>query len=252
MRGAGANHREAGAERSQLAFALGAILCAMAIVLFFVGSLVRGVSNTPPPEPNENALAAPIGEQPANSEGAQPPPHPTDLDTPSDAASSGADRGADTADLELSRSEPTRLVIPALDVDARVTTVGRTSDGKIETPAIDAAADAAWYRLGFAPGELGSAIIVGHVDTEHGPGVFYRLSTLDPNDVIEVERADGTVASFAVEATREYLKTEFPARDIFDPRGRAGLVLITCGGNFDRQSGYDSNVVVYAKLMSAQ
>jgi hypothetical protein len=63
-----------------------------------------------------------------------------------------------------------------------------------------------------------------------------------------VTRSDGSVAVFAVDAVREYPKDKFPAREIFDPRGRAGLVLITCGGDWDRRIGYHSNVIVYAHL----
>lgn len=163
-----------------------------------------------------------------------------------DALTGPIDASADATPLP--RSQPVRLAIPALGVDAPLATVGRTGSGSIGAPGANNATSAAWYDVGFSPGELGSAIIVGHVNTLEGPGVFYRASTLQPGDTIDVERADGVVATFTVDAVREYPKQAFPAAEIFDPRGRAGLVLITCGGEFDPGSGYASNIVVYAHM----
>ncbi len=176
--------------------------------------------------------------------------HPMAPPAPShDALAGPIDASADVP--ALPRSQPVRLAIPALSVDAPLATVGRTGSGAIGAPGADNATSAAWYDAGFSPGELGSAIIVGHVNTLEGPGVFYGASTLRPRDMIDVERADGVVATFTVDAIREYPREAFPAAEVFDPRGRAGLVLITCGGEFDPQSGYASNIVVYAHMTTA-
>ena len=44
---------------------------------------------------------------------------------------------------------------------------------------------------------------------------------------------------------RTYDKSRLPARELFTPRGRPGLVLVTCGGRYRRgEGGWDSNVVV--------
>jgi sortase (surface protein transpeptidase) len=108
-----------------------------------------------------------------------------------------------------------------------------------------------WYRLGPAPGELGSAVILGHVDSHRGPAVFFRLRSLHPGDQIEVSRADGTVARFVVDALATYPKTQFPASQVYGSHGYSALQLVTCGGDFDRKThSYRSNVVVYTSLIN--
>ena len=90
-------------------------------------------------------------------------------------------------------------------------------------------------------------MIVGHVDSLTGPGVFYRLSELRPGNRIFVLRADGTTVAFRVTAVRAYQKDHFPTHDVYGPTPDAELRLITCGGDFDAATGhYLSNVVVYA------
>jgi hypothetical protein len=99
---------------------------------------------------------------------------------------------------------------------------------------------------------VGSAVIVGHVDsTRDGPAVFFRLRTVRPGDSISVRRADATTAIFTVTAVAEFPKTEFPTESVYGRRDYPALILVTCGGTFDRTVGsYRSNVVVYATLSS--
>ena len=91
---------------------------------------------------------------------------------------------------ELSPSIPTRISIPSLGVRAKVIEVGQAADGSIATPATDPAEATGWYRLGPTPGELGTAVIVGHVDTDSQPAVFHRLPELRKGELIEVNRED--------------------------------------------------------------
>lgn len=99
------------------------------------------------------------------------------------------------------------------------------------------------------PGELGPAIIVGHVDWD-GPGVFFDLHRVAVGDEIVVTRLDGSVAIFEVTDTEEYPKDEFPTVLVFGELDYSGLRLITCGGTFNRKTGhYEDNVVVFAKLV---
>jgi sortase (surface protein transpeptidase) len=111
--------------------------------------------------------------------------------------------------------------------------------------------EAGWYTGSPRPGEIGSAIIAGHIDSTEGPGVFFRLRVLRPGDLVYVRRSDGTLVVFRVYAERMYAKTRFPTERVYGPAPDAELHLITCGGVFDAATGsYLSNVVVYAAQIS--
>ncbi len=113
------------------------------------------------------------------------------------------------------------------------------------------AASAGWYRLGPTPGELGPAVIAGHVTWNQVPGVFFRLAELGRGDLVEVAREDDRVAVFEVTHVAKYEKSEFPTRAVFGGVDHAGLRLITCGGEFDSTSHrYRDNVVAFATLHS--
>lgn len=149
----------------------------------------------------------------------------------------------------LRRSIPTQLTIPDLGVDAPVVEVGRAKDGSIGTPLADPVNDAGWYGRGPSPGEPGTAIIVGHIDTKTEPAVFAPLVSAQPGTVIEVARQDGTTARFAVDSVESFPKTAFPAERIFDRLDRPRLVLVTCGGRWlGGDVGYADNVIVFASL----
>jgi hypothetical protein len=144
---------------------------------------------------------------------------------------------------------PVGLRIPALAVAVPLSRLGLNPDRTVEVPTDFARAG--WFRLGPAPGQPGSAVILGHVDSYRGPAVFYRLGSLRPGNRIEVTRADGATATFAVRAVRSYLKRDFPARQVYGSHGGRSLQLVTCGGEFDRSArSYLSNIVVYTELVS--
>lgn len=110
-------------------------------------------------------------------------------------------------------------------------------------------ADAGWYVGAPTPGQLGPAVILGHIDSYRGPAVFFRLAALRPGDQITVNRADRTDAVFSVDAIRQYPKNHFPTKDVYGDIGYAGLRLISCGGQFDKAArSYDDNIVVFAHL----
>jgi hypothetical protein len=149
----------------------------------------------------------------------------------------------------LGPSIPTQISIPSLGVRAKVIKVGQAADGSIATPEADPAEATGWYRLGPTPGELGTAVIVGHVDTDSQPAVFHRLPELSKGKLIEVDREDHRVATFTVESVENFPKTSFPAGRIFDSTDRARLVLVTCGGAWvGGHVGYSDNVIVFATL----
>jgi LPXTG-site transpeptidase (sortase) family protein len=142
---------------------------------------------------------------------------------------------------------PVSLTIPLIGVSTKLITLGLASDGSLQVPPITDTAVAGWYTGSPRPGAIGSAIIVGHIDTVHGPAVFYRLSELRKGDQVYVRRADGTLVEFRVTAVQQYLKDHFPTQAVYGPTPDAELRLITCGGAFDYATDhYLSNIVVYA------
>ncbi|MFE9454915.1 class F sortase [Streptomyces sp. NPDC006739] len=151
----------------------------------------------------------------------------------------------------LGQALPQRLDIPGLGVQAPVVARGLDGQGAVDPPPFDQPGVVGWYGSGTRPGAVGTAVMVGHVDTESRPAVFYRLRTLRPGGTIRVARSDGTVAEFTVDDVRVLPRAHFDARQAYGPRkpGRAELRLITCGGTFDRAGHtYTANVVVSAYL----
>jgi sortase (surface protein transpeptidase) len=142
-------------------------------------------------------------------------------------------------------ARPVSLTIPVIGVRTALTRLGRTPQGTLQVPSSTTVAG--WYIGSPRPGEIGSAIVAGHIDSTAGPGVFFRLRLLRPGDLMYVRRADGTLAVFRVYAERMYPKDQFPTERVYGPTPDAELHLITCGGVFDPATGsYLSNVVVYA------
>ncbi len=154
----------------------------------------------------------------------------------------------------LPAAPPRSLTIKALGVDAPVEARGLNRAGAVDPPPYAEAGTVGWYRRGPQPGAPGAAVLVGHVDTDDAPAVFYDLGSLKPGDTVGVGRADGTTAEFTVEDVSVFTKERFDAAKAYGPRDgkRAELRLITCGGDFDRaRRSYSANVVVSAYLTGA-
>lgn len=161
------------------------------------------------------------------------------------AAERGQGPRLQAAEAARTVAPPVTLGIPALDLTERLIGLRKAPDGALQVP--EDPARVGWYSQGPAPGDDGPAVLVGHVDSYRGPGVFARLKQLRAGDEIRVRRADGTLAVFVVRQVQEYAKRDFPTEVVYRGDGAASLRLITCGGEFDRRSGsYRSNVVVFA------
>jgi len=142
-------------------------------------------------------------------------------------------------------ASPVALTIPLIGVKTNLITLGLAAGGAMQVPSSTTVAG--WYTGSPRPGAVGSAIIVGHVDSVSGRGVFYRLPELKNGDDVFVKRADGTTAEFRVTEIQTYLKDHFPTDTVYGPTPDAQLRLITCGGAFDAATRhYLSNIVVYA------
>jgi hypothetical protein len=148
----------------------------------------------------------------------------------------------------LARSTPVRLRIAAVGVNSGLMDLGLQADGTLQVP--PQGFPAGWYTGGPTPGELGPAVIVGHIDF-NGPGVFYRLHNVKPGDMVIVTRADGSKPAFRVTRVARFPKDQFPTTLVYGNLDHAALRLITCGGPFDSRSGhYEDNIVVFADLVS--
>ncbi|RPF33779.1 class F sortase [Streptomyces sp. TLI_185] len=178
-----------------------------------------------------------------------------DLSAPATGDMAAVGRPPDTelppAARPLGDALPQRIDIPDLGVRAPVVPRGLDRQGAIDPPSFDQADTVGWYAGGVRPGAAGAALMVGHVDTETRPAVFYKLSSLRPGETVRVIRDDGRVAEFTVDDVQVQNRDRFDARQAYGQHrpGRAELRLITCGGTFDQDSGsYTANVIVSAYL----
>ncbi|WP_150308662.1 class F sortase [Planctomonas psychrotolerans] len=138
-----------------------------------------------------------------------------------------------------------RIDIPVIGVDAPLELLSLDADGALEPPG--EWQSAGWYRDGVVPGAVGPAVIAGHVDSNAGPAVFFRLDELAAGDEIRVRLSDGSVETFAVDRITTAPKDGFPTDAVYGPTPDAQLRLITCDGEFDSATGhYVDNLIVFA------
>jgi sortase (surface protein transpeptidase) len=147
-------------------------------------------------------------------------------------------------------STPMRLRIPSIGVDTHLMALGLTTAGDLEvTPN---GFPAGWYTGSPTPGQLGPAIIAGHVHWDGRSGDFYRLSQERPGARLAVRRKDGLTVVFTVTKVGDYSKARFPTGAVYGNIPRAGLRLITCGGFNQQTATYEDNIVVFAKLFGTR
>ncbi|WP_405799072.1 class F sortase [Streptomyces sp. NBC_01506] len=151
----------------------------------------------------------------------------------------------------LEPADPRRVEVPSVGIKAPIVSRGLDVTGAVEPPPYEEPGTVGWYDSGARPGATGTALLVGHVDTQTEPAVFYGLSAARPGEKVRVTRADDSVAEFTIDDVKVYSREKFDARKVYGSHepDRAELRLITCGGTFDRESGtYTANVVVSAYL----
>jgi sortase (surface protein transpeptidase) len=149
----------------------------------------------------------------------------------------------------LPLSAPKTLRIPAIDLETTFEgPLGLNYDQTVQVP--DSYEQVGWYQYGPTPGELGPAVILGHVDSYQGPAVFFSLGQLEAGDEIFIDRVDGTVATFTVTHLERHSQKDFPTEKVYGDIDHAGLRLITCTGNYDRSVlRYTHNLIVFAELV---
>lgn len=176
---------------------------------------------------------------------------------PASAAAATADGGATPSPFAsglaaLPFAAADRIRIPSIRVDAPVMPVGLDAQGWVGAPPPEDPNLAGWFTGSVSPGEKGTSVVVGHVDNKQGPAVFYGLGALQKGSRVDVLRKDGRTAVFEVYGVEVFAKNSFPSDRVYGSKGTAELRVITCGGGFSKQNGYDGNVVVFARLASAE
>lgn len=150
----------------------------------------------------------------------------------------------------LAQSAPVRIEIPALRVSAPVMRLGVAANGTVQVPPLDNHNLAGWYDRSVTPGQRGSSVILGHVDSFTGTSVFFSIKTLRPGNRIDVVRANGSTAVFTVDGAQKVVKSAFPGSEVYGNVSFPSLRLVTCGGPFDTTTRqYLDNIVVYAHLI---
>lgn len=231
------------ARRGEWWAVLSAVLLVVGVVTMTIG--LRDHREAP-------GLAGPgsaSGSNPVSPATGQRPPsgQPTGLGPTTPQTSTAGPRGNATR-FDIARSTPVQVRVIALHLKVALTKLGLNPDGTVQVPTNPDLPG--WYRRGPAPGQPGSAVILGHVDSYDGPAVFYRLATVAPGDRITVLLASGIVAHYLVSSVHTYPNADFPARTVYGTHGVSRLKLVTCGGGFDRVAGhYLGNVVVFAHLV---
>ena len=157
---------------------------------------------------------------------------------------------APQAGKHLPRARPTRLLIPDISVDAPFTGLAIGASGQLEPPPANDVNLVGWQADGVSPGEAGTSIIAGHVDTATAPAVFANLRELKKGDRFSVKRSDGRTAVFVVDSAETFAKDDFPDRRVYADTPQAQVRLITCAGDYDRAAkDYTANLVVFAHLV---
>lgn len=225
----------------------GRLIASAAAALLLAGGITTiglGLHAEPPPAggPGPVSAAAPA------TTAAAVTPAPDTAPTPSAPPAPAQPPAPDAA---LPASVPVRVEVPSIGVNAPLIPLGKQANGEVDTPPGQPGSPGGWYKDSPTPGQSGSAVILGHVNTTNSDvGLFYRLHELTPGQAITVTRSDHTAAVFTVDKVDIYHKSTFPTVEVYQNADRPEVRLITCGG-YDRATGqYLDNTVVYAHLTS--
>lgn len=143
---------------------------------------------------------------------------------------------------------PTQVWIPSVGIKAPVEPVGLLENGQMEAPVSSKVAGV--LTDGVLPGQIGSAIIAGHVDNYTGPAIFYPLKRLKPGQPVVLSDDEGNYLVFKVLAVESYFTAEAPVDKIFGDTDMERLNLITCTGKYNREKReHEKRLVVYTRLL---
>ncbi|MFE5028411.1 class F sortase [Streptomyces sp. NPDC056656] len=179
-----------------------------------------------------------------------PPTLPALPDPPAEPVAPAEPAAPAPVGKHLPRANPTRLLIPKIGVDAPFTRLAIGPTGQLQPPPAANTNLVGWQADGVSPGETGTSIIAGHVDTKTSAAVFVGLSALRKGDRFSVKRDDLRTASFVVDSVEKFAKDNFPDKRVYGDTPQAQVRLITCAGAYDHgKKDYTDNLVVFAHLV---
>jgi len=209
-------------------------LLALVSVIFGIAAIAvdaQSSTGAPATAPQPSSATRSSPDAPGPDDVAAPPTRGPDGDSGSGAVA------------ENPAPQPVRVVVPAAGIDAALEPVGVDEDRRLVVPPPELAG---WFEGRAVPGEIGPAVLVGHIDSLEGPAVFHGLDRVEVGDQIHVTDGQGGQVSFAIERVQVVAKTAFPTSQVYDPVDRAEVRLITCWGPFDPEAGsYRDNIIVY-------
>ncbi|UEJ81728.1 class F sortase [Brachybacterium halotolerans subsp. kimchii] len=223
------------------AVAASGALCVAGLVLLIVFLVDQ---EPPPPQAPaaQTASSSSDSSSSSSSSGATTPPSSDAEQTPSTSA-------APSTPAVLPASKPVRIRVPDRDIDGAVFGIPLADDGTLPAPSGARKDDAAWFDGSPTPGEQGPAVIEGHVTYSGKPSVFFELGAVRKGDRVDVERADGSTATFEVYDVGRFPKDSFPTWAVYENTSSAELRMITCGGTVDAAGRHADNVIVFARLV---
>jgi LPXTG-site transpeptidase (sortase) family protein len=142
---------------------------------------------------------------------------------------------------------PVRISIPAIGVNARIVPLGLNSDQTMQV--LKSFADTGWFEPGPEPGEVGAAVIVGHVASRSGPGVFYRLPKLKVGQLITIRLQDGSTVRYRATSMIVVSKNHFPTNRVYAKTNQPTLRLVTCAGKVTSAGYHPNNYIVFASIV---
>lgn len=219
----------------QASFALAPVAKNGESIIASRGSIINNAEKLLPISTSKEALSAPISTL-------APTPKPI-----SSSASTSAPISVKEIPKQGTIGSPRKIAIPIIGVEAAIQEVGLTLNGEMGTPSNFK--NAGWFKLGVKPGEIGNAVIAGHLDTatDNG-GIFWSLNKVKIGDYIYVTDEFGKKMRFRTERSEVYRVEKAPMEEIFGSKSIARLNLITCNGAWDNgKRSYNKRLVVYAE-----
>ncbi|WP_063753592.1 class F sortase [Kutzneria sp. 744] len=216
--------------RRTMLIVAGALVVVVAVAAFALG-LVHSAKpeNTALTSPSVPTTSRPVAAAPTTSVAQQAPAPPAD---------NGSRAGL-----------PVRVDVDAINAHSSLVQLGLNADKTVQVPPVSQPLQAGWYKFGVRPGEVGKAVILGHVDGGGQLGIFNKLNQLKAGDAVKVTDQSGQVLNFMVRQVQQVPKAQFPTQAVYGPSTQRELRLITCGGSFDKASGnYVDNIIVSAVL----
>lgn len=177
---------------------------------------------TPSPTPTRSTSPTPTPTPSPSKSSAKPKPTATPKPKPTKAAAT--------------TGTPLSISVPSIGVSGKLRRTSAVS-GVINPPGGVLGWVKGYNRV--RPGEVGTAVVAGHVTDGGRPDVFYRLQNVGKGDKITVWDSDGKKVVYTVTATRVATK-EAVSRDesVWGSNGSVKrIALITC----DDENGYRSD-----------